>query len=77
MTRPAAFTQGDVAKVLKGARAAGMDVRRIEIDREGKIVALFGRPGAGDAVPANEWDEVYGQEQQPAPQRHRVPGRPR
>lgn len=60
MTRPAVFTQGDIAKLLKGARAAGMTVASVEIDRTGRIVAKFGggpaETGAGDGV--NEWDEV-------------------
>jgi len=59
MTRPAVFTQADIAKLLKGAKAAGMSVASVEIDRSGKIVARFGA-AAGEAVApeANEWDEV-------------------
>ncbi len=57
MTRPATFTQGDVAKLLKGAKAAGLSVRSIEIDRTGKIVAQFGEP-AGASGSGNDWDEV-------------------
>lgn len=66
MTRPAAFTQGDIAKVLKGAKAAGMNVASVEIDRSGKIVAWFGeqRPGrVTAAAEPNEWDEVLRNEQ--------------
>lgn len=62
MTRPAVFTQADIAKLLKGAKAAGMTVASVEIDRSGKIVARFGAsgPGADGVAPAeaNEWDEV-------------------
>ena len=58
MTRPAAFTQGDVAKVLKGARAAGLSVVSIEIDRSGRIVARFGDPAGQGADETNEWDVV-------------------
>ncbi|RYE42043.1 MAG: hypothetical protein EOP24_34325 [Hyphomicrobiales bacterium] len=58
MSRPAAFTQGDVAKVLKGAKAAGLSVASIEIDRSGKIVARFGRVAETEAASGNEWDEV-------------------
>ena len=57
MTKPAIFTQGDVQKVLKGARAAGMELSRLEIDRAGRIVAVF-RDGRGDLDNQNEWDEV-------------------
>lgn len=57
MSKPAIFTQGDVQKVLKGARAAGMELSRLEIDRSGKIVAVFKE---GEPDPENEdvWDKV-------------------
>jgi hypothetical protein len=51
------FKQGDVTKALKGAVNAGLSVRRVEIDRDGKIVVI-----TGDALPSaksgNEWDDV-------------------
>jgi hypothetical protein len=46
MTRPAVFTQGDISKLLKGARSAGYSVSRVEIDPTGKIVAQLGEGGA-------------------------------
>lgn len=51
------FTQGDVTRALKGAAAAGVDVKRFEIDRDGKIVIVTGQPEA-PAVSENEWDAV-------------------
>ena len=65
MSKPAIFTQGDVQKVLKGARAAGMELSRLEIDRAGRIVAVFkdGEPGEPD----NEWDEVLKRGSRTAP----------
>lgn len=63
--RPAAFTQADIAKILKGAKAAGVSVRSVEIDRTGKIVAQFGAPRSSTA--ANEWDEVLPNEQTQRP----------
>lgn len=36
--RAASFKQIDVTRAAKGALAAGLDVVRMEIDREGKIV---------------------------------------
>lgn len=70
MTKPAVFTQGDISKLLKGAKAAGMDVRRVVIDRSGRIVADFGQP-AEDAAEANEWDVVFNaQEKRTAKGRH-------
>lgn len=58
MSRPAVFTQGDIAKILKGAKAAGIAVASVEIDRSGKIVARFVGAADGEAEPYNEWDEV-------------------
>jgi hypothetical protein len=59
MSRARIFTQGDVTKALKGAVNAGLSVRRIEIDREGKIVVVAGQP---EEIPteanANEWNSV-------------------
>jgi hypothetical protein len=50
------FKQGDVTKALKGAVNAGLAVRRFEIDRDGKIVVIAGRPDSQEQ--ANEWDAV-------------------
>jgi hypothetical protein len=57
VSRPAAFTQTDIVRLLKGARAAGEPVRRIEIDRAGNIVAEFGERG-DDGGGDNEWSDA-------------------
>lgn len=70
MSKPAVFTQGDISKLLKGAKAAGMAVKRVAIDRSGRIVADFGEAGE-DAAPTNEWDVVFdAQEKRTAKGRH-------
>jgi hypothetical protein len=51
------FKQGDVTKALKGAAGAGVSVKRIEIDRQGKIVIITG-DGAPPETAVNEWDDV-------------------
>jgi hypothetical protein len=38
------FRQGDVTKALKAAAAAGIDVGRVEIDRDGKIIVIVAEP---------------------------------
>jgi hypothetical protein len=38
---PQTFKQRDVTRALKGAAAAGIDVRRVEIDH-GKIIVVIG-----------------------------------
>jgi hypothetical protein len=51
---------GDIAKALKAAANAGVEVQRFEIDpTTGKIVVYAGRPDElQKAEPANEWDTV-------------------
>ena len=50
--------QQDVTRALRGARAAGIEVERIEIDK-GKIIVVTGKqtkaPG-DDEDNGNEWD---------------------
>jgi hypothetical protein len=57
---PCTFKQQDVTRALKAAAAAGIEVVRYEIDRDGKIVIVTaGR--AGPHVGRDEeksWDEV-------------------
>jgi hypothetical protein len=57
---PQSFKQGDVAKALKAAANAGVEVQRFEIDpTTGKIIVYAGRPSEPQkAESANEWDGV-------------------
>jgi hypothetical protein len=41
MRKAAAFRQTDVTRALRAAGAAGCEVRRVEIDRDGKIVLVL------------------------------------
>jgi hypothetical protein len=41
MRKAAAFRQCDVTRALRAAGAAGCEVRRVEIDRDGKIVLVL------------------------------------
>jgi hypothetical protein len=58
------FKQGDVAKALKAARAAGFGVERIEVDRTGKFVVVLAGNKQDVAVKidavSNEWDSILG-----------------
>jgi nitrate reductase NapAB chaperone NapD len=63
MSRAAqSFTQNDVAKALKAAVKAGLEVNRFEIDRTGKIVVVAGKAESAAQLKAssdvNEWDGV-------------------
>ena len=58
---PLPFTQAAVARAFKGAKAAGVEVARVEIGKDGKI-SIVTKTGA-EAEPAapvddekNEWD---------------------
>jgi hypothetical protein len=54
---PANFRQRDLTAAVKAVLAAGCEVARIEIDKDGKIVVVTGKPKAPvtDAE-INEWD---------------------
>ena len=45
MKRPLAFKQSDVVRAVKGARVAGLEVARIEVGQDGRIV-IFTPQGA-------------------------------
>ena len=61
---PQTFRQRDVTAALKAARAAGCEVARIEVSKDGRIIVILangkgqlsGEANCGDAQ--NEWDEV-------------------
>jgi hypothetical protein len=53
---PTTFRQRDVAAAIRAAKAAGLDVARVEVDKAGKIVVVTAKGvGATEASP-NEWD---------------------
>jgi len=56
--KPSNFRQTDLARAVRGARAAGVEVARIEVGRDGKIVVIVGKPESADTTkdPVNEWD---------------------
>jgi hypothetical protein len=59
--RACLFTERDVRRLAKAARAEGLDIARIEIAKDGAIIVVPGKPeqvaGEGGEV-ANEWDSV-------------------
>lgn len=53
------FKQIDVTRAVKGARAAGVDVARIKIGKDGTIQIETGKPtDEPDKPEINEWDVV-------------------
>jgi hypothetical protein len=51
---PSIFRQQDVTRAFRGAKAAGVRVARVEIDRDGKIVIVTA--DELERREANEWD---------------------
>jgi hypothetical protein len=54
------FRQRDVAAAIKAARDAGVEVARIEIDKNGKIVVIAGKSNGSEPETnggKREWDE--------------------
>jgi len=61
MRRPSIFKKTDVTRAAKAVRAAGIEIARVEIEKDGKIIIVPGEPmgAAGERMTeANEWDEV-------------------
>jgi hypothetical protein len=55
------FRQTDVVKAIRAAAQAGLPVARFEIDRDGKIIVIAGRPEQDDASPLEQWRRERGQ----------------
>jgi hypothetical protein len=66
VSRRLAFTQAEIARAVKGARAAGLPLKRIEIDGSGKIVLVAGDPES-DPADENPWDGVFRDPKQSRP----------
>jgi len=56
---PLTFRQQDLVRALKGAKAAGIEIARVEIDKAGKIVMVTGKRSLDlPEASQNPWDEV-------------------
>lgn len=55
MNKSPLFKQADVKRAAAGATAAGLDVSRIEIDREGKIIIHTGDQKKHPESPLDAW----------------------
>jgi hypothetical protein len=55
---PSTFRQRDVTAAFKAAKAAGVDVARVEVAKDGRIVIVVGSPGDSTSGDSNPWDEV-------------------
>jgi hypothetical protein len=57
---PSTFRQLDVTRAIKAAKAAGVDIGRIEIANDGRIVIITAAKAAvqAEAGEDNEWDRA-------------------
>jgi hypothetical protein len=72
---PCAFKLSDVTRLVKAVVKAGVEVARVEADKDGsgaiwRIVVVAGKPVEANGVDKNEWDEIDGTA--PAALRRRV-----
>jgi hypothetical protein len=51
------FKERDLARAMRAARRSGVPLERVEIDREGRIILVPGKPGEAAPVDRNEWDD--------------------
>jgi hypothetical protein len=56
--RKCAFKETDVARLVKAAKRAGLEVARIEVENGKIVVVAAGKPATETA--SNEWDEGNG-----------------
>jgi hypothetical protein len=53
------FRQTDVARAVKGARAGGLDIGRVEIDSAGKIVLIPKSEAREANSPLEQWKREH------------------
>ena len=56
MRRPATFRKADLVKAITAARAAGVEVDRVEIGADGKMVVVMREGQERRESNVNEWD---------------------
>jgi hypothetical protein len=60
MSRAATFKKTDVTRATRAVLAAGLDVKRVEIDKSGRIIVVRGKSGDQTDLVAesNPWDSA-------------------
>jgi hypothetical protein len=56
--RPCTFKQSDVTKAVRAVVAAGVEVARVEVDKDGRIVVVAGKPAPDESRGDSEWDRI-------------------
>jgi hypothetical protein len=53
---PNVFRQRDLTRAVRAVKAAGLDVARVEVDKDGKIVVILGKPQSLAPEPVSDVD---------------------
>lgn len=56
MRRPCLFKERDVTRAAKAVLAAGLEIARLEIAKDGAIVVVPGKPEGQAAAPSDDLD---------------------
>ena len=55
---PSTFRQADITKAVKAVRSAGVDIVRVEVTKDGKIVIITAPATEPSQAEGNELDRV-------------------
>lgn len=59
---PQRFRESEIRRAIKAARAAGLEIARLDINKDGGFAIIPGKPtdetAAQTEYPLNEWDDV-------------------
>jgi hypothetical protein len=58
MRKPCLFKERDVRRAAKAVMSAGLNVVRVEIEKDGRIVVVPGKSSEPQGNPSNDWDEA-------------------
>lgn len=60
---PLRFRQRDLTAGVKALEAAGKNVARVTVEKDGRIVFDVGITNTGTSSPANPWEKFYSDDQ--------------
>jgi hypothetical protein len=56
---PCRFREADIRRAVNAARSAGIEIARIELNKDGGFAIIRGKPDeGGNGNASNPWDEV-------------------